>query len=269
METNTPAIHIATLSVHDIEPNPWNPNQMTAKAYERLKQEIVNSGFLEPIQVVPHEGKYRILGGEHRHKAMMELGYTEIPAVILADPKYQGEAGEDACKFLTMRLNCLHGKVSPKKFEAFYNSLVSKHPAEFMQDLLGVVDNDEWEQILSDAKLSAKSAFDNIPDDGLKKSLLDSFDKEASKAKTAEDLEKIVSKLMEQATNTLASGYMVFSYGGQKHIFLEVPKKEFAYIHERLAALQEQGLKPGSVIYDLLVGYIPGEAIAHAQTETE
>lgn len=254
----TAAIQFEEIPLEKIEPNPWNPNQMDEKAFKRLLKAIQEDGFVEPIQVVPHGEKYRILGGEHRYHAMKQLGATHIPAVIILSEKYQGEAGEDACKFLTMKLNCMRGKTKPEKFMSFYQGLSQKYGAEMMQEMMGVTDEDAWKKLMQDAKISIKGALGNIGNEELKKHVLDKFDKESAKAKTVEDLGNIVTKLMGEAGSSLEFGYMIFSYGGKQHIFIQLKRKQqFELIHERLASYKEQGLHAGSVISDLLVGYIP------------
>lgn len=95
-----------TVEIDKIQPNPWNPNQMDAKTFEKEKQSITELGFLGSILVRDHEvnGYYQILDGEHRWKAMKELGYTEVPVENI------GKISDEETKLLTILINNLRGK---------------------------------------------------------------------------------------------------------------------------------------------------------------
>ena len=52
----------------EIRANPWNPNMMKEKEFDRLVREISESGMIAPIQIVPMTDEtgsyYRIIGGD-------------------------------------------------------------------------------------------------------------------------------------------------------------------------------------------------------------
>ena len=72
-----------------IEGLPANPRDIRDEKYELLKQNIQNyPEFLRynSLKVLPlpaQEGKYIILGGNMRFRALKELGYEEVPCVII------------------------------------------------------------------------------------------------------------------------------------------------------------------------------------------
>jgi ParB/RepB/Spo0J family partition protein len=75
------------LDISLIEPNHWNPNVMKEVDFEKLRREIAftksNQGY--PIIVRKHpslDGMYEIVDGEHRRKAMKELGIKEVWADV-------------------------------------------------------------------------------------------------------------------------------------------------------------------------------------------
>jgi ParB family chromosome partitioning protein len=55
---------------------------MSEKEFEELKQAIRLNG-IEPIIVRPKNDWYEVIDGEHRFKAMSELGFTRIPAIVV------------------------------------------------------------------------------------------------------------------------------------------------------------------------------------------
>ncbi len=92
------------LAIDAVQPNPWNPNRQSDRAYEAEKESIQAFGFLDPITVrqLP-EGGYQIVDGEHRWKAMKELGASEISANVV-------ELTDDQAKKLTIILNETRGQ---------------------------------------------------------------------------------------------------------------------------------------------------------------
>ncbi len=87
------------ISISNILPNNWNPNEMDEQTYKAEKESLERYGVIAPIIVRPKENKYEIVDGEHRHKVCEELGYTDIPCVII-----KNLSDEDAKK-LTIILN--------------------------------------------------------------------------------------------------------------------------------------------------------------------
>lgn len=62
-----------------------NPRQINKDDYEKLIKSLTEDpDFLnhKPLHVYPHKGKYIVLGGNQRLKALRELGYTDVPVTI-------------------------------------------------------------------------------------------------------------------------------------------------------------------------------------------
>jgi len=71
-------------AINQLVPNPWNSNQMTAENEKKLENSIKELGFTKPIIVRELEdGRYQILGGEHRWQVAVRLGYEQVPVVSL------------------------------------------------------------------------------------------------------------------------------------------------------------------------------------------
>src|SRR5918998_1100809 len=71
------------LPVGSIVPNPYQPRtQMDEAALVELTSSIEASGLLQPIVVRPRNGKYELIAGERRWRAVQRLGWTKIAAVV-------------------------------------------------------------------------------------------------------------------------------------------------------------------------------------------
>ncbi len=64
---------------------PWNPKETEDKKYERLKNNIEQTGFTEPVKVRDTPLGKEIWDGEDRYKIAKELGMDEIPYVNYGD----------------------------------------------------------------------------------------------------------------------------------------------------------------------------------------
>lgn len=83
------------IRIKDIEQNtgqvaglPANPRQWTRDDVERLARSIEETPELldaRPLIVIPHAGKYVVLGGNLRLAALKKLGRAEAPAYILPE----------------------------------------------------------------------------------------------------------------------------------------------------------------------------------------
>lgn len=79
MEEITAIIRVKT---GKLRPNPWNTNSVGAANFEKLKNSIDKLGFFKPIIARElDDGVYEILGGEHRWRAAIEHGISEVPVL--------------------------------------------------------------------------------------------------------------------------------------------------------------------------------------------
>ncbi len=89
----------------------YNPNKMSPKEYEALKESIREHGFVEPI-VVQKIGM-RIIGGHHRVRAVKELA-IEAGAPIPKIPCTVLDIDDAAAKKLNLKLQHIHGAPDPR-----------------------------------------------------------------------------------------------------------------------------------------------------------
>jgi ParB family transcriptional regulator, chromosome partitioning protein len=71
------------LPVANLLPNPYQPRTHVDEAgLLELTASIEASGLLQPVIVRPRNGKYELIAGERRWRAIQRLGWTKIPAVV-------------------------------------------------------------------------------------------------------------------------------------------------------------------------------------------
>lgn len=221
-----------------IVPNAWNPNEMDEKTFNRLVEEIKEIGFVEPIHLAPVEDVdgnrcYRILGGEHRFRAVKLLGGTEIPALVLRHSKFSDEKLQKA---LTVRLNVLHGRLNKGKMIKLFQEFAAEHSEEQVRDMFAFTDRDQWEKLVGDTKKNLKKA-------GLPPELLSDFEKHAKEAKTVDDLGKIVQRLFELYKDTVPYDFMVFTYGKREHVYVAMTSPTRKELDKVLKICKDQGVE--------------------------
>jgi hypothetical protein len=209
------------LPVEKLVVNNWNPQEMKEADFERLVQEFRDVGCIAPLQVRPLEdGTYRIIGGEHRWKAAQVVGLAEVPCLLLAkDAPAQDDvwADEDLQQFVTVRLNIIQGKLNPEKFIKMYNTMTDKYGVEAMQKLMGFTDSHVLQKLVGQVKKGIQKS--------LPKEVQDEFNKNAKEVKSVEELSQIIQKMFATYGDTVQQSYMVFTHGGQQHLYIALDPK--------------------------------------------
>jgi len=200
------------ISVDRLAPNSWNANEEDEVTFDRLIDDVSETGFIDSLTVVALEdGNYRILGGEHRWRAAKASGEEAVPCLVLKGAKWKDE---DLQKFVTVRMNMLKGKLNPEKFLVLYNEMADKYGADQLQKLFGFTDKRAFKKILKGVMQSAKAV--------LPKELHAEMDEKAKDAKSVEDLGAIVQEMFAKYGGTLAQSFMVFTHGKQEHIYVQM-----------------------------------------------
>ncbi|KGA96309.1 chromosome partitioning protein ParB [Alkalihalobacillus alcalophilus ATCC 27647 = CGMCC 1.3604] len=74
---------IKEIAIVDIVPNRFQPRTIfDQERIEELAQTIRTHGVIQPIVVRQREGKYEIIAGERRWRAVTSLGWEKIPAIV-------------------------------------------------------------------------------------------------------------------------------------------------------------------------------------------
>lgn len=82
-----PGGELRRIPISDIRPNPLQPRrEFDPKELEELASSIKASGLLQPVTVRAVAGGegYELISGERRLRAVRQLGWTDVPAVIRA-----------------------------------------------------------------------------------------------------------------------------------------------------------------------------------------
>lgn len=216
MSEEQPERHdMAYLSVDDILPNEWNPQVMDDDEFDRLVEEIGDSGFNSAIEVIEAaDEKFVIMGGEHRWRAAKVCGLEHIPCLIYRGVKWEEQ---DLQKFVTVRLNVIGGKLDPMKFAKLYEEMASKYGKESLQHMFAFTDMKAFQKLVGEVKKGLKGS--------LPKELQDEFDEAAKEAKTVEDLSKIIQTLFNKYGDTVQQSFMVFTFGKQHHVYIQMTSK--------------------------------------------
>lgn len=64
--------------------NDYNPNAVAPPEMKLLRHSIESDGFTQPIVVWETDEGYEVIDGFHRHIVGKELGYTQLPVVVVS-----------------------------------------------------------------------------------------------------------------------------------------------------------------------------------------
>ena len=138
------SLQIVHLPVGELRPNPWNPNRVAPEMMHKLREYLRKEGLVQPLVVRRMPDHYQILGGFHRWSLCKdELGYTEVPCVVL-------DVDEKRAKLLTVNLNELSGDPVPHLMAALVHDLSRDTSLEDLSTLLPYSESEllDFEELL-------------------------------------------------------------------------------------------------------------------------
>ena len=133
------AMEWKTLSVDVLRPAAYNPRKKLKagdKEYEKIKNSILEFGYVEPI-IVNYD--MTVIGGHQRLTVLKDLGYTEVQCVVVHIED------EHKVKALNIALNKITGAWNE---QLLADLLVDLHSVDFNTDLTGF-EAPEIEQLFS------------------------------------------------------------------------------------------------------------------------
>ena len=149
---------IQTIPIDKLKPNPWNPNQQSDLVFEKEKSSIQTIGFVTVPIVRESPGGFEILDGEHRWKAISEIGGKDITVNNL------GTVDDAEAKLITELLNSLKGINDPIRHQAMLAEMLEQMPE--YRDLLPYTP-EHLESLLNPSfdwdSLSTKDPSDKAP----------------------------------------------------------------------------------------------------------
>lgn len=196
-------IQVVYIPIEEIFEPEWNPNDQTPEVFNALVANIKEFGMKEPLLVAHRkEGGYWSISGSHRLKAGRVISMKELPCII--EEKFD----EDMQKFQNMRFNMIKGKLDPVRFTKLFDEMTKKYGDEATKALMAFTDKAAFEQVYLTAKAS------------LPKDMQKELDKARGEIKTIDGLAAILNEMFAKYGSSLDHGYMVFSYGGQSHLWI-------------------------------------------------
>ncbi len=94
-------LEVEYVPIKSISVNPYNPNRQSPHDFEMLCRSIATDGFTQPIIV--NRSLMQIVDGEHRWRALQELGFDECPVVMT-------DMTAEQMRISTLRHNRARGK---------------------------------------------------------------------------------------------------------------------------------------------------------------
>lgn len=184
---------------------------MTEEEYQMLLDNIQRTGFNEPILVARHKDadnpdiRYRIIAGEHRWRAAIELGFEKIPAIVRTfDIPTQ--------KKQIVRMNKIRGMPDIDKLNRLVEDMIQANEVTLDEAAfeLGFADENEFD-------LVRESMREMVPEEGRKE-----FDKKSKKAETADDLYALVMTLMKKYGETTVAHWMIVAVGRGRNLWIQL-----------------------------------------------
>lgn len=207
------------LPLDALRPNAWNPQRMDIDEFELLIEAMRDGGMLDPILVVPiadekDASDFVILGGEHRWRAAGELGWDTIPAIVLTEDRFQEK---DLQKFITLRMNTIHGNLNPEKFRDLYEDMAERYSHDALQALMGFSDSQKFNKLVGGVKEGIKAA--GLPSD-MERGITEALEE----VQSVDDISDVLNKMFTKYGDTLTESFMVFSFGGKEHLYVRCDK---------------------------------------------
>lgn len=127
------------ISLTELRPAPWNPNQMDEMMMARLRESISRYGLVEPLVVRPLDNSlYEVLSGNQRLRVLQGMDLKSVPCVVV-------ELNDTKAMLLAQALNSLRGE----------DDLALK--GALLKEILSSVSEDEVLSLLPETTESLKS----------------------------------------------------------------------------------------------------------------
>ncbi|HKJ00126.1 MAG TPA: ParB/RepB/Spo0J family partition protein [bacterium] len=127
------AVRLLHVPLAEIEPNPRQPRRhFTEAKIAALAQSIASQGVIQPLVVRPHPavpGRYQLVAGERRLRAVQHLGWQEVPVLVREVP-------DDALLEAALVENLQREQLTPIEEAAAYRTLLDQYG--YTQEALAV-----------------------------------------------------------------------------------------------------------------------------------
>ena len=115
------AVDVAEILVDDISVNPHQPRQdFNSVALEELAASINENGIVQPITVRQKDGKYELIAGERRLRAVKLINMRSVPAYVMS-------VDDENMLQLSLIENIQREDLNPIDIAHAYNDLIETH----------------------------------------------------------------------------------------------------------------------------------------------
>ena len=223
------------LPIVDLHPFPGNPNEQDALTFASLLEEIAVDGFDEPLAVVPRtkmipgEPGYVVVSGNHRLKALKQLGYTSVDCVIHHDWDLE------TCKIKVVKRNMMRGETDPAKFTKIVDELQG-FTHDQLCDMMAFKDIDHF------ASLYESKSEPKIPVD----------EAGAQYENLIDGLSLILNQLFSEYGDTVPHGYLYFMWGKAHHLAVMASPRTKKLVNAIARSCEEQGKDINEALANIL-----------------
>lgn len=148
------------LPIDDLVENPHNVNEMDEATFNQLCEGLEESGYVPALDVAPlPDGKYLIVDGNHRKRAAVLLGHTELECTIL-----EGLTDQELQEILSARIAVVRGKVNKTRFTQLWLQVRQRYDQSYAMHVLGVTSEKQLHTLINvpkrqvEAKVAAREA---------------------------------------------------------------------------------------------------------------
>ncbi len=186
---------LITVKISDLKFDPSNPNEMSEKQMQGLRESMKRFGYLTPVII---DQNNTVADGEHRCRVYREFGYSEIPAFQVR------LENDDERRLLRQTMNKLHGTHNAVKD---LDELKKLFEAQKL-DLLSTLIAKPYDQL---EKLFQKSdRFDSQIKNSIKFDVVFRFEK-------LQHYEFVLSKIKEHDSQSMENGLLRVLGYADKH----------------------------------------------------
>ena len=120
-EPSAGAVDVAEILVDEISVNPHQPRQdFNSVALEELAASINENGIVQPITVRQKDGKYELIAGERRLRAVKLINMRSVPAYVMS-------VDDESLLQLALIENIQREDLNPIDIANAYNDLIETH----------------------------------------------------------------------------------------------------------------------------------------------
>lgn len=154
--TTSTKLNLKYIDPNELIPNPWNSNVMSLENEAKLMESMKRNDMFKPVIVRQlGDGRYQILGGEHRAKIAKKLKMQEIPVAVL------NNITDQRAKEIGMADNARYGSDDSLKLSELINSLETP---EILSEILPYSEI-EIDTLMSATKIDLDSLSELMDDD--------------------------------------------------------------------------------------------------------